>query len=767
MAKSPRLHEVFFSHDGKFADKWEQYLSIYESEFAKFVEASNPVRLLEIGVQNGGSLEVWSRYLPAGSECIGVDIDPRVGDLKFSSGNIRVIVADAADPSVLLEKLGEGEFDIIIDDGSHISKDIIDSYNILFPKLKWGGKYIIEDMHACYWRLFKGGYLLESSAIEVLKQMVDGLNADHIIDDAINDDERMRLESVNRSVARISFYDSVAVIEKLTAEKREPYRRVQSGTIGRVLNPVEGIMVDPKKMTKMTLYGEAAADVIEPQLIDRIEQQRLHVAELKGGLDQARAEAVSLSTQLELSKVQSWTAEKRVLEDQALLRELTEARLRDQELIRNMTGLVEQGNSERERLAREAASCREQVETIERDFEHYRSNIEKSSANVATNNIRTFFARVKKNYAAVMKKTPVRTARAIDVIQDPSLFDSTWYLWNNPDVKEASADPLHHYLEVGAAEGREPNAQALIRASGLFDAAFYLSKNPDIKQSGMDPLWHYIKFGAYEGRDPSPHFSTSWYLKRNSDVAAIKVNPLAHYIRFGSAEGRDPNPLFDSAWYIQKFPEIKEKGLNPLAHYLKIIADGHPDPFPIARILRDEGRLNLESPSRLYSGKIPTKTNIAVVFLAWAPTSDLTGLTPFFNSYRKFSAGIDHDLVILRKGGATAPEAKRALELLMSYKDVVFLDIEDTGFDIQPYLQITDRLETEFICFLNNYSEIRADDWLLKLNRPFSDPQVGITGATASYESIKTTLSCTNKAIWSTRNRPETQSELEAVFPAS
>lgn len=779
MIKSPRLHEVFFAHDGKFADKWEQYIAIYESEFAKFIDAGKPVRLLEIGVQNGGSLEVWSRYFPAGSEFIGVDIDPRVKNLRFSSDNIRVIVADAADQDTLVQKLGEDDFDIIIDDGSHISKDIIESYNILFEKVRWGGKYIIEDMHACYWRLFQGGYLLESSAIEFFKNMVDGLNADHIIDDVVGDDKRARLESVNRSVARISFYDSVAVIEKLLIEKNEPYRRVQSGTAGQVLNPIEGIMVDPKKMTKMTLYGEASASVIEPQLIDRIEQQRLRLVELQKGLEQKTAEATSFSTQLEVSNLKGWTAEKRVLEEQALIRELrearikdqtlledlTEARTKDQDLLRSLATLVEQSASERERLAHETALCREQAKTIEQSLQDYLSNDRQSLALTLSRITKSVFTRIKNKPSAAEDLSPIRTGRAADVMRDPSLFDATWYLWTNPDVQQAVTDPLQHYLEIGATEGREPNALTLVQESSLFDVAFYLSNNSDVEQSGVNPIWHYLKFGASEGRDPNAYFSTSWYLNRNNDVAALGINPLAHYIRSGGVEGRDPNPLFDSNWYFSKFPEVKEKGLNPLAHYLNILAEGKSEPFPIKRALLEAGRPFLNSDPVNSSNKIATKTNIAVVFLAWAPTSDLQGLIPFFNSYRKFPAGVDHDLIILRKGGATTPEAKRALELLMSYKDVIFIDVEDTGFDIQPYLSITDRLETEFVCFLNNYSEIRAADWLLKLNSPFADPKVGITGATASYESIKTTLSCANKAIWLTKNRPETRSELESVFP--
>jgi hypothetical protein len=62
-----QLNDLFFEHDAKRVDKWEQYLGTYQSELAPFVERGTPVRLLEIGVQNGGSLELWANYLPTGS----------------------------------------------------------------------------------------------------------------------------------------------------------------------------------------------------------------------------------------------------------------------------------------------------------------------------------------------------------------------------------------------------------------------------------------------------------------------------------------------------------------------------------------------------------------------------------------------------------------------------------------------------------------------------------------------------------------------------
>lgn len=134
----PSLTDTFLAHDGRVSDKWEQYLAIYDRELARYRDSSRPVALLEIGVQNGGSLEVWSKFLPPGSAVVGMDIDPRCGDLTFT-GDITVLVGDAADPDTLSRLLGDRAFDIIIDDGSHVSRDIIATFEACFPRLLPGG----------------------------------------------------------------------------------------------------------------------------------------------------------------------------------------------------------------------------------------------------------------------------------------------------------------------------------------------------------------------------------------------------------------------------------------------------------------------------------------------------------------------------------------------------------------------------------------------------------------------------------------------------
>src|SRR5262249_60123164 len=73
--------------------------------------------------------------------------------------------------------------------------------------------------------------------------------------------------------------------------------------------------------------------------------------------------------------------------------------------------------------------------------------------------------------------------------------------------------------------------------SAKFEPQYYMRRYPDLTREGIDPVRHYIEHGAAEGRDPSPDFSTNYYYERYSDVSR-DVNAFYHYIKIGRAEGR-------------------------------------------------------------------------------------------------------------------------------------------------------------------------------------------------------------------------------------
>ena len=74
------LRETFFQL-GTLCDKFEHYLPLYEKWFGKFVNRAP--RILEVGVQFGGSAEMWYKYFGAETEIVGIDIAPRSAGTSF------------------------------------------------------------------------------------------------------------------------------------------------------------------------------------------------------------------------------------------------------------------------------------------------------------------------------------------------------------------------------------------------------------------------------------------------------------------------------------------------------------------------------------------------------------------------------------------------------------------------------------------------------------------------------------------------------------
>jgi O-antigen biosynthesis protein len=172
------LHQLYAEHTGKVSDKWSLYLTEYNRMFDDFRD--KPVRLLEIGLQNGGSLDIWSKYFSNASALIGCDINPDCARLDYDDRRIDVIIGDANAPEVSVRVFEHSpQFDIIIDDGSHLSSDIIKSFALYFPHLVDGGLFVAEDLHCSYWGSFEGGLFNPYSSISFFKRLADIINHEH------------------------------------------------------------------------------------------------------------------------------------------------------------------------------------------------------------------------------------------------------------------------------------------------------------------------------------------------------------------------------------------------------------------------------------------------------------------------------------------------------------------------------------------------------------------------------------------------------------
>ncbi len=143
------LYRDFIERDDLAIHKWHHYFPIYERHFARY--RGRPVRMLEIGVQNGGSAKLFLDWLGPDARLVGVDIDPACRNHTIP-GRLDIEIGDQADRA-FLERLSaqHGPWDIILDDGGHTANQIIVSFEELFPSLQNGGCYLIEDTHAPLW----------------------------------------------------------------------------------------------------------------------------------------------------------------------------------------------------------------------------------------------------------------------------------------------------------------------------------------------------------------------------------------------------------------------------------------------------------------------------------------------------------------------------------------------------------------------------------------------------------------------------------------
>jgi GT2 family glycosyltransferase len=172
------LADFYKSHTGKVSDKWALYLREYDRLFAPYREQT--ISMLEIGIQNGGSLEIWSQYFPNAQKFVGCDINPDCDKLTYADPRIAVIVGDATTPETQAQVLAQSaSFDLIIEDGSHTSSDIVKAFARYFPALKTGGLFVTEDLHCSYWQDHEGGIFHPYSSITFFKHLADMVNHEH------------------------------------------------------------------------------------------------------------------------------------------------------------------------------------------------------------------------------------------------------------------------------------------------------------------------------------------------------------------------------------------------------------------------------------------------------------------------------------------------------------------------------------------------------------------------------------------------------------
>lgn len=208
--------------------KLEHYFDVYDRYFSKY--RNTPVRILEIGVCDGGSLDLWREYFGDMAIIYGIDINPSVK--RFNTQRTRIIIADQQDREGLEEIfMDEPPFDIILDDGGHMPDQQKNSFEALFPLLHKDGVYIVEDIQTSYWKMFNGGLRKPNTFIEFSKQLIDYVNIDHF-----RGEDDLPLypplkKALQTQLTSVNYYDGMVVFTKGNKVPKRPIHYYGGGNL--------------------------------------------------------------------------------------------------------------------------------------------------------------------------------------------------------------------------------------------------------------------------------------------------------------------------------------------------------------------------------------------------------------------------------------------------------------------------------------------------------------------------------------------------------
>ena len=193
--------------------KWKHYFEIYHRHLARF--RGKPVKMLEIGIFSGGSLGMWRSYFGEQCHIYGVDIEEACK--AYEGDGVSVHIGDQEDEAFWDRFISEVPYvDVLIDDGGHTPEQQIVTLKKMLPRIRPGGVYICEDVHAINHRFaaFAAGLVSELNAMDYDRPGIE--------DDVTTSPFQAECHSIH-------FYPFSVVIEK-HAGKKEVLPNLRRGT---------------------------------------------------------------------------------------------------------------------------------------------------------------------------------------------------------------------------------------------------------------------------------------------------------------------------------------------------------------------------------------------------------------------------------------------------------------------------------------------------------------------------------------------------------
>lgn len=226
-ASANPLRAFFDSREtGRGIWKCLHYFDIYHRHFSKFV--GRDVKVLEIGVYSGGSLEMWRHYFGSGCRVYGVDIEEACK--CYENEFTEIFIGDQADRGFWKAfKQRVPYIDILIDDGGHRPEQQIATIEEMLPHIRPGGVYLCEDIHGIHNRF--------PSYVHGLVKNLNAMDVDRL-------KPGIRPSAFQAWIQSVHFYPYVTVIEKadkpveqFIAPKHgtewQPFQTIRKGSPGR------------------------------------------------------------------------------------------------------------------------------------------------------------------------------------------------------------------------------------------------------------------------------------------------------------------------------------------------------------------------------------------------------------------------------------------------------------------------------------------------------------------------------------------------------
>lgn len=202
------------------------YTRYYERIFKAIRES--PVRLVEIGVENGRSMKMWQQYFSEAEHIYGIgygnfqvkpsqDCNSDAATRVNSKTACTIYKGDQSDIKFLKRFIGEtrGDFDIIIDDGSHLPSHQLISFETLWPAIRPGGMYVVEDIETNWWKPTASiyGYSLQNqpNVVDIWKGLIESVNREFTSGHSKLTDKK---PEVYGSVVSVEFGQNIIIFHK-------------------------------------------------------------------------------------------------------------------------------------------------------------------------------------------------------------------------------------------------------------------------------------------------------------------------------------------------------------------------------------------------------------------------------------------------------------------------------------------------------------------------------------------------------------------------